>query len=142
MQSNTLREILEHDYSVLRGLKPKAKIQFFFTLDRLREHLGREPVVSDLTGLTIQRFLASRREKVSIATVVKDRVHICALWNHLFRLRRVEVAPAAVLPPLRAPKRVPRAYKGNEVSAIFDVRKILDTTDVDEHRGLGQAKFH
>ena len=30
----------------------------------------------------------------------------------------------------------------NEVSAIFDVRKILDTTDVDEHRRLGQAKFH
>lgn len=119
MENETLRDILEHDYAELRGLKPRARIQFLLTLGRLRDHLGREPVISDLTGLTIQKFLASRRQKVSIATVVKDRCHICAIWNHLFRLRRVDVAPAAVLPPLRAPKRVPRAYKIEEVSALL-----------------------
>jgi len=113
-----LIDVLNDDYATLRGLKPKALTQFRLSLNQFAKHLGREPMVSDLTGVTVQRFLNERRGKVSVATAVKDRVHICALWNHLFRLRRVEVAPAAVLPPMRAPKRVPRAYKAEEVSAI------------------------
>jgi hypothetical protein len=30
----------------------------------------------------------------------------------------------------------------DEVSTVFDVREIFNATDVDEHRRLGQAKFH
>lgn len=114
-----LIEILNDDYAPLRGLKPKAHLQFRLSIEKFRDHLGRDPLVSDLTGLTVQRFLSARKQKVSVATVVKDRTHICAIWNHLFRLRRVDVAPAAVLPPMRAPQRVPRAYKAAEVSAII-----------------------
>jgi integrase len=114
-----LIDILNDDYSLLRGLKPKAHLQFRLSIEKFRDHLGRDPVVSDLTGVTVQRFLSARKAEVSIATTVKDRTHICALWNHLFRLRRVDVAPAAVLPPMRAPKRVPKAYKADEVSAVI-----------------------
>lgn len=116
---DSLRDVLDHDYAVLRGLNERAVHQFRLTLTRWSEHLGRQPEVSDLTGITVQKFLQARRDQVSIATVVKDRTHIVALWNHLFRLRRVDAAPAAVLPPLRAPKRVPRAYRAEEVSALI-----------------------
>ena len=115
----TLRSILDDDYSPLRGLKPKALLQFRLSLQRFREHLGHEPTVADLTGVAVQRFLSARKSKVSAATALKDRTHLAALWNHLFRLRRVDVAPAAVLPPLRAPRRVPRAYRDHEVAAIL-----------------------
>ena len=114
-----LIDVLNDDYSPLRGLKPKAHLQFRLSIEKFRDHIGRDPLVADLTGITVQRFLSARKAMVSVATVVKDRTHLVALWNHLFRLRRVEVAPAAVLPPLRAPKRVPKAYKSAEVSAII-----------------------
>lgn len=119
MTNDTLLDVLEKDYSLLRGLKPKALAQFRLTLARFREHLGHEPEVGDLTGHSVQGFIAWRKTKVSAATALKDRVHLVALWSHLFRLRRVEVAPAAVLPPMRAPRRVPRAYRGHEVAAIL-----------------------
>jgi integrase len=115
----TLRSILDADYAPLRGLKPKALTQFRLSLQRFAEHLGHEPAVPDLTGIAVQRFLSARKAKVSAATALKDRTHIAALWNHLFRLRRVEVAPAAVLPPMRAPRRVPRAYRDHEVAALL-----------------------
>lgn len=120
-----LIDVLNDDYALLRGLKPKAHVQFRLSLNQFEKHLGREPLVSDLTGLTVQRWLSARKLEVSVATAVKDRTHIVALWNHLFRLRRVDVAPAAVLPPMRAPKRVPRAYKAAEVSAI--IRAAMET---------------
>ena len=114
-----LIDILNDDYAPLRGLKSKAHLQFRLSIEKFRDHLGRDPVVADLTGISVQRFLSARKQTVSVATAVKDRTHLCALWNHLFRLRRVDVAPAAVLPPMRAPKRVPKAYKADEVSAII-----------------------
>lgn len=119
MDDSTLRDVLDNDYSLLRGLKPKALLQFRLSLKRFSEHLGHEPTIADLTGVSVQRFLSARKAKVSAATALKDRTHIAALWNHLFRLRRVEVAPAAVLPPLRAPRRVPRAYRDYEVAALL-----------------------
>lgn len=120
-----LIDVLNDDYAPLRGLKPKAHLQFRLSIEKFAKHLGREPLVADLTGVAVQRFLSARKAEVSVATVVKDRTHLCAIWNHLFRLRQVDVAPAAVLPPMRAPKRVPRAYRAEEVSAI--VREALAT---------------
>ena len=117
-----LRHHLNEDYAQLRALKPKALLQYRFTLDRWKEFLGREPEPTDLHGLAVQAFLTSRRAKVSAGTVVKDRTHICALWGHLARRRVVEQFP--ILPPMRAPKRIPRAYKIEEVSKI--IRTALD----------------
>lgn len=117
-----LRQHLESDYARLRALKPKALFQYHMTLDRWREFLGRESEPGDLDGLAIQAFLTHRRQKVSTATVVKDRTHICALWGHLARRRVVEQFP--ILPPMRAPKRIPRAYRIEEVSKI--IRTCLD----------------
>ena len=115
----TLRSVLDDDYAPLRGLAPKALMQFRLTLQRFAEHLGHEPTIADLTGIAVQRFLSARRQKVAAATVVKDRTHLVAIWGHLFRLRRVDVAPSAVLPPMRAPRRVPRAYRAHEIAAII-----------------------
>jgi integrase len=117
-----LREHLDSDYAKLRALKPKALMQYRMTLERWKEHLGREPEPTDLDGLAVQAFLSGRRAQVSTATVVKDRTHICALWGHLARRRVVDQFP--VLPPMRAPKRIPRAYRIEEVSKI--IRACLD----------------
>ena len=138
---DTLRIVLDSDYAPLRQLKPRALTQFRLTIARYEEHLGRPPLVTDLTGLQVQGFLAARRSKVSIATVCKDRVHIVAIWNHLFRLRRVDVAPGAVLSPLRAPKRVPKAYRAHEVSAILRAAKAMHGQVSGRPAGLWHASL-
>lgn len=113
----TLLELLEKEYSPLRSLNATALYQYRLTLTRFGEHLGHPAALEDLTPLPVQAFLASRRTKVSTATAKKDRTHIVALWGYAAKRRLVEEFPT--LPPLRAPARIPRAYKVAEVSALL-----------------------
>ena len=112
----TLRDLLDSEYAPLRGLAPKALIQYRMTIERFGEQLLREPTLADLDPLVVQRFLSSRRAQVSIATVVKDRTHLVALWGYAARRRHVAEFPT--LPPLKAPGRIPRAYTIAQVSAL------------------------
>jgi integrase len=117
----TLRDLLESEYAPLRALKPKALIQFRLTLDRYREVLGREPLLTDLSGIPVQRFLTARRQKVSIATTVKDRTHLVALWGYAAKRRLVDEFPA--LPRMKAPKRIPKAYRIEEVEKLIQAAR-------------------
>jgi integrase len=112
----TLRELLDAEYAPLRGLAPKALLQYRMTIDRYGESLLREPTLADLDPIAVQRFLSARRLQVSIATVVKDRTHLVALWGYAARARHVERFPT--LPPLKAPGRIPRAYTIEQVSKL------------------------
>lgn len=112
----TLRDLLDREYAPLRGLAPKALLQYRMTIERYGEHLMREPTLADLDPIAVQQFLAARRRIVSIATVVKDRTHLVALWTYAARRRHVSEFPT--LPPLKAPGRIPRAYTIAQVSAL------------------------
>ncbi len=132
-----LVDLLDQEYAPLRLLKPKAHVQFRLSLARWAEVLGRDPVLTDLQPLPVQQFVAARRAKVSTATALKDRVHVVALWNHAARRRLVDQFPT--LPPLRAPKRIPRAYRLEEVSALVRTALALDGTVAGLPRGLWWA---
>lgn len=136
-----LRDILDREYAPLRMLKPRAKAQYDMTLARWREHLGREPETGDLTGLAVQAFLAARRAKVSAGTAVKDRTHLVALWGHAFHSRYVETHPKATLPRIKAPKRVPKAYRIEEISSLVRVARALPGTWAGVPRSLWLACF-
>ena len=132
-----LVDLLNDEYAPLRMLKEKAHLQFRLSLTRWSEHLGRDPVLTDLQPLPVQQFVAARRARVSTATALKDRVHVVALWNHAARRRLVDQFPT--LPPLRAPKRIPRAYRLEEVSALVRTARALDGTVAGLPRGLWWA---
>lgn len=136
-----IRDLLDREYAPLRMLKPRARIQYDLTIRRWAEHLGREPATADLTGLAVQAFLASRRPKVSTATIVKDRTHIVALWGHAFHARYVESHPKAVLPRIKAPKRVPKAYRIEEISSMIRVARALPGTWAGVPRSLWLSCF-
>jgi integrase len=112
-----LRHLLDDQYAPLRGLAPKALLQYRLTIERYSEHLLREPTLADLTPISVQRFLAARKLQVSTATVVKDRTHLVALWGYAARERLVEKFPT--LPPMKAPGRIPRAYTIAQVSQLI-----------------------
>jgi integrase len=121
----TLRELLTERYAPLHGISDRTIEIFGHTLDRLRDHLGREGELSDLNDLAMARFLRWRavtphRGKIaSPASVAKDKAHLNALANHAFKKRLIEVA--VEWPRLRVPTRPPRGYTVAELSAI--VRK-------------------
>lgn len=134
-----LIDFLDIEYAPLRMLHPKAHLQFRLTIDRWTEHLGREPVLTDLQPLPVQSFVAARRAVRSTATAVKDRTHLVALWNHAAKRRLVAEFPT--LPPLRAPKRIPRAYTVADVSALVRTARALDGTVAGVPRGLWWASL-
>ena len=113
----TLLELLEKEYSPLRSLNPTAVYQYRLTLTRFGEHLGHDPTLADLAPLPVQAFLSGRKAKVAAGTARKDRTHIVALWGYAAKRRLVEEFPT--LPPLKAPARLPRAYKVSEVSQLL-----------------------
>jgi integrase len=123
----TIRELLNDRYAPLHNLSARSVVLFGHSLDRLRDFLGREPLVSDFDDLVIARFLRWRavtphRGKVcSPASVAKDKAHVTALWNFAARKRLAAEFPD--LPRLRVPTRPPRAYTVVEVSALIRAAK-------------------
>jgi integrase len=117
-----LRDVLENEYGPLRSLKPQARRQYQLTLTRWSETLGREPTMDDLQPLVVQAFLSARRTKVSAASVRKDRTHVCCLWSYCAKVRRTrsdgQLLEFPTVAPVRAPTRLPRAYRVADVSAL------------------------
>jgi integrase len=122
-------------------LNPRAHRQYLLTIDRWVEFLGREPEVADLAGIPVQAFLQHRRKTVSVATVVKDRAQIAALWGYSFNCRMVDRHPKAMLPPLKAPKRIPKAYRVDEISSLVRVAASLPGTICGVPRGPYMASM-
>jgi integrase len=121
-----VRQLLDTEYAVIRSLKPTAAYQFRLTLDRWGQFLGHPPELADLEPLRVQSFLNHRRTVVAAATARKDRTHIVALWSHAAKRRLVDEFPT--LPPIRAPQRIPRAYRVQDVSAIIRAASTLPGT--------------
>ena len=119
----TLREFLDEEYAIVRGLKPKAVYQIRLTLRRWAEFLGREPERRDLTNLSVQKFLMARKEKVSQGSVLKDRNGIVGLWNYIAKQDRSLSFPT--LPPMSPIKRVPKAYTVADVSKLIRLARGL-----------------
>lgn len=119
-----LRDLLVDRYSVLRNLKDRTVLLFGQSLDRLADFLGREPELSDLDDLTISKFLRwraatpHRGRLPSPASVAKDKAHIASLWNFAARKRLAPDLLFPDLPRLKVPKKAPRGYTVQEVSAL------------------------
>ena len=120
----TLRELLTERYAVLRNLKDRTVVLFGHSIDRLRDFLGREPELTDLDDLTISKFLRWRAvtphkgKLASPASVAKDKAHLSSLWNFAARKRMLPDLQFPDLPRLKVPKKPPRGYTVQEVSAM------------------------
>lgn len=134
-----LRELLDKEYAIVRGLRPKAVYQIRLTLSRWADFLGRGPTTADLTNLRVMEFLAHRKTAVSLGTVLKDRNGICGLANYAARQDRS--LPFLTLPPMSPIKRAPRAYTVEDVSRVIRVARALPGEILGVQRGLWWATF-
>jgi integrase len=132
-----LRELLDKEYVIVRGLRPKAAYQVRLTLSRWSDFLGRGPTTADLLNLRVMEFLHYRKSKVSLGTVLKDRNGICGLWNYAAKQDRT--LPFPTLPPMSPIKRAPRAYTIEDISKVIRVAKALPGDVMGVQRGLWWA---
>lgn len=134
-----LRDLLENEYKIVRGLRPKAVYQIRLTLSRWADFLGRGPTTADLTNLRVMEFLHSRKGVVSQGTVLKDRAGISGLANYAARQDRS--LPFLTLPPMSPVKRAPRAYTIEDISRVIRVAKALPGEICGVPRGLWWASI-
>jgi integrase len=119
----TIRELLTDRYAPLRALSDRSVELFGETIDRVEEFLGRPAVLEDFNDLNMAKYFRWRAQTPcrgripAPATVAKDRAHLVALANHAARKRLI---PEFVdFPRLKVPKKAPRGYTVEEVSALI-----------------------
>ena len=123
----TIRDLLHERYAPLHNLSDRTVRLYGMTIDRLRDHLGREPLVSDLEDLTLAKFLRWRavtphRGKVPSAnSVIKDRTQLLAIANFAAKKRQIEFVTLAKARPV---ERTPRGYTADEVAAMIRQARI------------------
>lgn len=121
----TLRRFLLDTYGPLRQLSGRTLTIYGHTIDRLADHLGREPTLEDLTDVAIAKFLTWRLETPHCGrlprrtTVAKDRTQLLALASLAFRKRLIP--EDVVLPPFRAAGRLPRGYMLEDIEKLVGV---------------------
>lgn len=97
----------------------QTKQQYRFALQKLKEFVGHDPTAADLTedcihgmmGMLLDRGLAPK-------TVNEQRGRLRALWEWMARRRLVDDFPTLHKTP--EPKRIPRAWTREEISAIVE----------------------
>lgn len=118
----TVRQFLTDTYAPLRQISGRTLTIYCHTLDRFADHLGREPLMADLTDVAIAKFLTWRLETPHgrriprRTTVAKDRTQLLALASLAFRKRQIE--EDVVLPPFRAAGRLPRGYMLEDIETL------------------------
>lgn len=134
-----LREFVVNEYAVVRGLRAKATYQVLLTMRRWSEFLGRQPHAGDLTNLSVMQFLAFRKTKVSMGSVLKDRNNICGCWTFMAKQDRNLSFPT--LPPMSPIKRIPRAYRVEDVERLIKLSLALPGSISGLPRGLWWASI-
>lgn len=129
-----LRALLTDQIAVLKNLSDRTVELYGETLDRLRDHLGHEATLDDLSDLAIARFLRWRSQQpngrngvLSPASVAKDSAHIRTIWNWCAR-KRMKKSDGELLefPDYarpRVPKPRPVAYTAEELQQLLDVAR-------------------
>lgn len=119
-----LKTLFSSEYSPLRRLAQKSINCYEVTLRHFDRHLAQVPNrvpgpanTSDLTDLTVARFLAARERETCRATAARDRVQLLALWRYAARKRYVDQWPE--VPIIRAPTRTPTGYTVEEVAQLI-----------------------
>jgi len=130
----TLRDLLRDRIAPLKDLSARTVAMYEATLDRLRDHLGHEPVLDDLDDLVIAKFLRWRavtaqpgRRVISRASLAKDSAHIRTLWNWAARKRmRRSDGELLEFPDYKrpvVPKPRPVAYTHDELQRLLQAAR-------------------
>ena len=118
-QSATLRHYLD-DYQRyrLRGAAKNSKLKFRYALDHLRDFLGHEATLDDLTDDQIIDWMWHLREREMAAPTVNSyAAKVRALWTFCARRGLIRWFPE--FPLLPTDERIPVAFSEAELKRLF-----------------------
>lgn len=129
-----LRDLLRDRIAPLKNLSDRSVAMYESTLDRLRDHLGREATIDDLDDLVVARFLRWRavtpqcsRGVISPASLAKDSAHVRTIWNWCAKKRMKrgngELLEFPDYARPRVPKPRPVAYTVEELQRLVAAAK-------------------
>lgn len=98
-------------------LKQASLDQLRYSVEAFGRHLGRPATLEDLDRLIVLGFLAARQQKVSAATVNKDRRGLLCLWRLAAELEKVKF-PGRI-PKAKCPQVVPHTFSMDEVRRLI-----------------------
>lgn len=102
----------------LRARTYNTRRLYHTTINNLERFLGREPRLSDLDDLTINRYLDWFRQLPrSPYSVNKERSNVLAVWRFACRKGFLSIWPDIEADP--QPERIPLAWTANEICALF-----------------------
>lgn len=115
----TILEFFETVYSPLklRGRSENTRRLYRCTISSFKKFLKRDPALSDLTDLTLARFLTYRASIRSGFTAEKERTQLCSLSRFAFERRMIEVNPC--VPPAPLPERIPSAWTVDQLRSLM-----------------------
>jgi len=103
---------------VLRSRAANTHRLYETTIRHFRKFLCREPILSDLCDLTVNRYLKWFRDLPrSPASVNKERANVLAIWRFACRKGYVTVWPD--VPMEREPERVPQAWTKSQLEKLL-----------------------
>lgn len=95
-----------------------TQAQYRFALNNLRDFVGHEPTIDDLTDDSVAGMMGLMfRNKLSPKTINERRGRINALWTWLAKRGAVRTFPTTM--PMPEPERAPLAWTREEVSRIL-----------------------
>lgn len=107
-------------YSALRllGRSEGNRHQYKVTISRLARHLGRPPLVEDLTDINVSALMQGLLDRGrSPATCNKVRDHLTAIWRFASRHRIIDTWPEVKAVP--EPERIPVAWTVEELEVLL-----------------------
>lgn len=115
----TVLEFFETIYSPLklRGRSENTRRLYRCTIGSFKKFLKRDPVLTDLTDLTLARFLTYRASIRSGYTAEKERTQLCSLSRFAFERRLIEINPC--VPPAPLPERIPSAWTIDQLRTLM-----------------------
>lgn len=115
----SLLEFFETVYSPLklRGRSENTRRLYRCTISSFKKFLKREPEVSDLTDITLARFLTYRASIRSGFTAEKERTQCLSLARFAFGRRLLEIEPC--VPPAPLPERIPSAWTIDQLRTLM-----------------------
>lgn len=93
--------------------------QYGLNMQRFDEFLGKSATLSDLTDQNIGQACQwlMRKKQLSISSASKLRENLCTLWKFAFAKQMVQSLP--VIPHIREPRRIPRAWSREELTTLW-----------------------
>lgn len=115
----SLRAFFEDVYLPEHDMKDSTRRYYGYTIAIFRRHLGREPMLTDLTDKTVNNFLSAIAGQYEPPSLKGYRNSLVGLWRSAFEWELTDIQPRRVR-RIKVPPPQPDAWKPEEAVRLIE----------------------